>query len=383
MAALKTRVRMPTRRIAHITLSMGQGGIENLILSLLDQLNRQLFSAEVICLEDEGELAEEVRQKGVPLHVFSRKPGLDFRLIWDLARLFRKQKFDVVHTHNQASHFYGCLAARLARVPVVINTEHSRHMIVGYKRRQLEKRLLAMLTDRMVSVSDELYQASIGVDGVPRKKCGVILNGVDINKFESASSPTPSRNKLNLPATARIVSIVARLHPIKNHALLIQAIGHVRECIPDILLIVIGDGEARNDLMKLADSLGLAEHILFLGNRRDIPELLHLSEVMVLCSKSEGLPLVLLEGMAAKRPVIITSGANRAGLIVHDRNGLVSKDDPIDLAEKIVQILSNKVDSQRMAFSAFDDVSARFSIAGAARTYETLYQKMLDNRNIF
>lgn len=365
-------------RVAQMTLTMGQGGIENLIVSMARHQAKSVFQTSLYCLDSGGDLVEPIQLMGAPVRVFARKPGLDLGVIWRLAKSMRSDGIHVLHTHNQAAHFYGCLAARLARVPVVINTEHSRHNTDGLWRRRVEKKVLSWLSSRMVTVSDELRAASIKRDGVSVGKVEVVGNGVDIERFSSVAKAVKRATKkaLGLKPGQKTVCIIARLHPIKNHTLLIQALSRIRQDHPDVHLLVIGDGELKGELEDLTRYLGLGEAVTFLGNRLDIPELMSISNLLVLCSHSEGLPLVLLEAMAAELPVLVTEGANRGGLIRSGENGLVCRAEIDALSQAIVEAFES--DSLgKLARRAQEEVARRFSITQTVRRYESMYLDLL------
>jgi glycosyltransferase involved in cell wall biosynthesis len=362
-------------RVGQVTLTMGQGGIENLILSLTQVVKSESIIFRLYCLDAGGVLLDEAEKLGMQPRVFSRKPGLDWRLILSLAKAFRDDRLDVVHTHNQAAHFYGCLAAKVAGVPVIINTEHSRHYIQHHWRRRFEKRMLSNVTSTMVTVSNELCQLSIEKDGIASDKLVVIVNGVDISRFDGVQDETIKIFRLEngIPPTARILSIVARLHPIKNHSLILQAVKILTTVYPDIRLLIVGDGELRRNLEHLSSDLKIANNVSFLGNRMDVPVILKASDATVLCSLTEGLPLILLEAMAARTLIIVTNRANRSGLIKHGINGLVVGDQPQELANAVSMSINNRSNHFDMTAIAYDQIRAHYAIEETANNYKKLY----------
>ena len=366
---------MKQLRVGQITLTMGQGGIENLIVSLARVADSAQIEYRLYCLDAGGELLAETEKLGMRGRVFSRKPGFDWSLIFSLAQAFREDGLDVVHTHNQAAHFYGALAARVAGVRFVINTEHSRHNIQDHWRRRFEKRMLAKMTTTMVTVSEELRQLSIENDGISPGKLAVIVNGVDIQRFENVRDDAVAalRMEKGVSISAKVLCIVARLHPIKNHTLLLQSVKILTNDYPDIRLLVVGDGDERQSLENLAHELGITNNVLFMGNRSDVPVILKASDAVVLCSRTEGLPLALLEAMAAQTPIIVTKGANRSDLITHGSNGLVAGDQPEELAVTILRCISQKNRSIEMAAVAYSQVMTNYSIEKTAADYLNIY----------
>ena len=374
-------------KLAHITLSMGPAGVEHFIINFARRLNRKCFDLTVGCLDAGGVLLDEIHSLGCSSFVLSRQSGLDWRLVVSLARIFSKQKFDIVHTHNQAAHFYAGLAAKISRVPCLITTEHSRHYIEERRIRRLEKLILSSFTDRWVNVSQELAQLSIEKDGLLSKKVRVIPNGIDIERFRKPMSFYNDYNDiarmkkgLGIPSDAKLAIMVARLHPIKNHKILLQAVAAIKERIKNVHIILVGDGELRDDLMELAQQLGIGNRIHFLGYRQDIPELLWLSDLFVLCSFTEGMPLSLLEAMAAGVPVIIARTANKAGVITDGVNGKVVETDTKALAVGLANILENQDHYKRLAENGFEFVSKHFSLETMMKQYESLYEEILERK---
>lgn len=366
--------------VAHITLSMMQGGIENLILSLCDGMDRTRFSFYIYCLDSGGDLIRNAEEMGIRTRIFSRRPGIDFGLIFQIGKQLKNDGINIVHTHNEAANFYGCIAGRMSKVPVIINTEHSRHYIDGLWRRRLEKRFLSFLTNKMVIVNEELKNISLSRDKISPSKLEVIVNGVDVEKFSQTTINEGEiiRANLGISLNAKVVIIVARLHPIKNHFLLFDAVQQIAREFASLIVLVVGDGEERTKLEGLAIKLGIQNNIIFLGVRTDIPQILKASNVMVLCSQTEGLPLVLLEGMSAKVPIIVTCGANKSGLINDRENGFVCTDTPSDLAKIISGIFSGTVDTSFVKANAYNTVLQCYSIQQTINKYEQLYLKYLE-----
>ncbi len=379
-----------TLKIAHITLTMrdGGGGLESLIVNIARSMDPELYSVTVGCLDHGGSLLDHIHGMNYDSFVTGRRPGIDWKLIFKLARIFTKKKFQIVHSHNQAAHFYAGIAAKLARVPVIVITEHSRHNTELLWRRKFEKRLLYSITDKWIVVSQELAEQSIQEDGLGRDKLQVIRNGVDfsyfnkINKNQEMKSQQAARLKmeLGLPENSQVIIMVARLHPIKNHALFLDAFARLGASFPEAHAIFVGDGECRNELIRKSNALHLADKIHFLGFREDIAELLGVSDVFVLCSKTEGLPVSLLEACAAQVPVVITRPANKACLIENKKNGIEVSDNPDDLADGLATILTHPEDAVEMALKSSKQVKKEFSLTTMTREYENVYMDILTKK---
>jgi len=374
---------MSSANLLHLTLSMGAGGIENLIVTMARHLDNQRFTLTVGCLDSGGILLEEVRSLRCDTFVLSRQGGFDFRLILQLAKILREKKIHILHTHNQAAHFYGCLAGLLARTPVIINTEHSRHYIDGHWRRRVEKKVLSFFTDKIVTVSRELQHQALEKDKISANKLEVVLNGIDLSPYRESNFACSScghhlRDAFGILPEKKIIGIIGRLHPVKNHELLFKALQVVRvqQQMP-VSLLVVGDGELRRTLEELAVTLDIADSVHFTGYRKDIPEILSILDALVLCSHTEGLPLTLLEAMAAGVPVVVTRGANRSGIVQHGRNGLVAEPQVENFAQVIVEILASET-REMLIDQARALVFGEYSISTTIEQYQSLYDNFLD-----
>ena len=370
--------------IAHITLSMGTGGQEKVIVDLVRHMDKDKYKFTIGCIDSGGDLLSQIEQDGHNNFITGRKPGFDVSLIFKLVKLFKQNHVHIVHTHNQAAHFYAGIAAKLARVPVLITTEHSRHNTDKYLRRKIEKLFLYLLTDQWVFVSNEMAEKSLKVDRLPLKKSSTINNGIDIDKYNKTQHSIKRKNRLlselKITDNEFIIIMVARLHPIKNHSLLLKAFALIKHTIPRVRLLLVGDGECRRDLEILAGQLNIIGNIDFLGVRDDVSDILSISNLFVLCSKSEGLPLSLLEASAAGVPVIITKSANKSGYIKHLYNGIEVFGSAQSIADGITYTINNRELTCDMAAKNYTIVDKMFSLKLMLKQYRKLYNNLLNRK---
>ena len=367
-----------TKRVMHLTFSLDVGGLETLLLSFLKKIDRSQYHPMVCTLSDGGQLAREFIENDIEIHSLPKRPGLDPGLVRRLAQLLRAQRVDIVHTHNFGAWLYGIAAGVLARVPV-INTEHSN--VPAHKRLQmLAERPMAALSRYIICDSDAVRQNLQYRQKIPQKKLKLILNGVDVDAFGDTSRSAALKRSLNIPAEAVVLSSIARLAPIKNHLGLLEAIRQLRNLTDTpFRLLIVGDGECRTSLEAFVDTHGLAENVQFLGRRRDIPELLSITDIFVLASLMEGLPIALLEAMASSRPAVVTNvggnteilGAdNRAGILVEPRQNE-------QLACALATLIDNPEQRLRLGQIARARVEKKASLNRMVHEYQGLYQSCL------
>ncbi|MDA3832674.1 MAG: glycosyltransferase [Spirochaetales bacterium] len=369
---------MKKLRIAHITLSMGVGGIESLILNLCESMEGENLHFTVVCLDEGGQLLQRVKDIGAEAIVMERKPGLDVGLIFELVSLFRRRKFDVIHSHNQACAFYAGIAAFLARVPVSVVTEHSRHNTGDHLVRKLEKKFISMLVHTWVTVSNELAEKAVAEDLLAERKIKVIVNGVKLQQGLRHNEDVIRElgGKFNLEQKIIIV-MVARLVPIKNHDMMLDALVTLNQDDDRYILLLVGDGPCRETLELKTHDMNLFSNVMFLGHRKDITKILSCADVFVLCSHSEGLPLALLEASSVGVPVVITEPSNGAGFISDGLNGRVVKQASVPLAGAIRACIEASDDSSAMAAVARTKVVREYSLEKTVQQYKDLYLSLL------
>jgi glycosyltransferase involved in cell wall biosynthesis len=344
------------------------GGAEKLLVEFARRADRQRFDLRFVTLGRRGSLAEEIEACGWPVTALNEPEGLRKWLVVRLAWLFRGWQVDVVHTHNTKAIFYGAPAARLAGVPAVVHTRHGQRYQASRSDNTVF-RFLTRLVDRVVCVSQDSARLS-ATEGITRRQIATIWNGIDVGKF-AYLGPSPGG-----PAV-----MVGRLSFEKDVATLIRATALIVPAEPAFQLAIAGDGECLADLKRLTVELGLAEHVQFLGEIRDIPGLLGRSSLLVLPSLTEGISLTLLEAMARGLPVVATRVGGNPEVVVDGETGyLVPPQQPAKLAERMLDLLRKPDRARQMGRQARARVEAHFQVSEMVARYEALYNDMLRRR---
>ncbi len=290
-------------RVMFCTTSMHVGGAETLLFNLVRRLDPSRFAPELCCLKEAGELGEELAHK-IPVHANLLNHKFDVRIFGRLTKLLRQRQIDALVTVGAGDKmFWGRLAAWRAGVPVVISALHSTGWPDGIT---FLNRRLTPLTDAFVAVADNHARHLLEVERLPSRRIHMIPNGIDIEKYRPLPQEDDLRHQLNIPLAAPLAGIVAVLRPEKNHELFLKVAAQVRREVPDAHFLVIGDGPRRAELEALANQLGMASCVHFLGKRADVAQLLNLLDVFVLCSHNEANPVSILEALATGKPVVAT-----------------------------------------------------------------------------
>ncbi|MCS7306650.1 MAG: glycosyltransferase [Thermoguttaceae bacterium] len=366
-------------RVLFVITCMPVGGAETLLVELVRRMDRQRFRPELCCLKYLGPLGE-LLAKEIPAFTGLLAHKYDLRVLPRLWRLMRRRQTDAVVTVGTGGDkmFWGRLAAWLAGVPVICSALHSTGLP---DRVEWLNRQLAPLTDAFIAVAQTHAQYLAKYEGCPPDRIYVIPNGVDTQRFRPRPKNLPLATQLGIPAEVPVVGIVAALRPEKNHELFLAAARRVSQTRPQTLFLIVGDGQRRADLEQLAASLGLADRVRFTGTRSDIPEVLSLLDVFVLCSHMEANPLSILEAMASGKPVVATSVGSIPEHLQDGKTGfLVPPGNVHRLADRILWLLDHPAQASQMGQLARQHVLCHASIQTTVAGYENLLQSLYQQK---
>ena len=356
-------------RVCHVSLTLKTGGLERILTDIARHHDSSESVPEFLAIREVGRFAEEIRRTGCPVQLL--QPARRIGQIRQMVRLFREGRFDVVHTHNTYPHLYATIAARLAGVPVVVNTRHGQRAGHGWKSRT-QFRWASHLVDRIIAVSDDAARLCVEADGVAARKVTRIWNGIDLSDFSFAG-----------PAAAPIAISVARLSAEKDFPTLLRAVALALRQVPDLRLKLVGDGPERAKLEGLTRELGITSCVEFLGERTDVPSLLAQAGFFVSSSLTEGISLTLLEAMAVGLPVIATAVGGNSEIVDDGVTGhLVPPDDPYTLARAIVSLCGTDHRWPALGQAGRDRVAKHFEVRRMVSDYECLYRELLCGKAI-
>lgn len=364
--------------IIHVLACLDVGGAELLVLDFLKRLNRDKYAPTVCSLKKNGSIEKDFKTAGIPVLVADKKDGIDLSLPFKLARIFCREKIDIVHTHNAAPWLYGGIASRILNSKILFHTEHAN--LYGHdKKMMLAERYLSRITSRVIVDADKVGDFLVNTEKINRNKIELVFNGVDIDKYSNIKiNRVSKRLELGITPEQKLIGIVARLSRVKDHKNLLDAHSAIIKIIPEARLMIIGDGELRVELENYSEAKGLKNHVIFLGTRSDIPELLKILDVFVLCSTSEGLPVTILEAMAAGLPIVATNVGGNPEVIVDNHSGfLVPAKNPQKLAETIISILNDETLACDFGKNGQTRCRELFSLDGMVKKYSELYESAL------
>ena len=369
-------------RVMFLITSMPVGGAETLLVNLIRRLDRTRFLPELCCLKDRGPLGDILAQE-IPTFANLLAGKYDLRILARLARLLRERRIDAVITVGAGDKmFWGRLAARRARVPVVVSALHSTGWPDGIGRLN---RLLTPWTDAFVGVAEPHGRYLVEQEGLPAQKVRVISNGIDVGRFQPRGDRQALRASLGFGPETPLAGIVAALRPEKNHELLLTVAQQVSPRVPGAKFLVVGDGPRRVALAALAQELGVSACVRFLGTRHDIPELLAALDVFVLTSHVEANPVSILEALACGTPVVATNVGSVGQSVIDGLTGhLVAPGDAVAMTEHLVRLLSDPNRAGALGAAGRQHVLAHGSlermVAGYEQLIEEIYASKVDRR---
>ncbi|HEY0075926.1 MAG TPA: glycosyltransferase [Abditibacteriaceae bacterium] len=357
-----------TRRVMQVTWSLVAGGAEIYALTIASRLDKSRFSPRMCAIDQGGAIEGEVQKHGLPYFIMHRQAGIDWRLFGRMHRLLRRQQVKVLQTHHFNQLFYCAPGAKLLGIRI-FHTEHDVEL-AKKPRLRVALRLLSHCCEKMIAIGEEIAQMYRDL-GIAEDKIEIIRAGVELSDFHE--SREEARRELGIEENARVAVIVARLFPEKNHRLLLDAFAKAAQNHPDFHLLIAGEGTETEAIRAQIEALNLGAQVQMLGVRRDVPRLLAAADVFVLSSDREGLPIAILEAMAAARPIVATSVGNVPDVVRDGVSGrLVPPGDKEALAEAIEELLSDATRTKELGQNA-REIARDYDVRHMIARYETLF----------
>ncbi len=354
---------------------MGVGGLPRVAETLCRTIDPARFEVQLLCLNFLGDIGEQLRRDGYTVHDLPRPhAGPDYGASRRIAAIYRQERIDVVHTHNTQALMHGGLAIVQAPGRRLIHTDHARPFPDQFKYHVIE-RVLSTLAHRMVGVSAHTTENLRRYEWIPRRKLETIVNGIDPRLFDRVPDRAALRASVGVATDAELLIVGARLEPQKGLTYLVQAVARLAPQRPRLRLVIAGIGSLQEPLAAEAAALGIADRVHFVGVRHDMAELLQVSDAFVLSSNWEGLPMIVLEALAARCPIVATRVGGVPSAVRDDETGLlVPPQDPQALADAIARTLDDAPGRIRRAAAGRALFDAEFSAAAMSRRYEALYE---------
>ena len=365
-------------RVCLIVPKLQIGGAENQVMQLLEHFDRARVVVSLCCLvHGDREMEERAGRFAEHLFILGFRWRLAAVAFFRLVRFLRWGRFDVVHCHLPLADMLGRIAGRWARVPVLVTTEHGKHLWKQWWHRILE-RLVARFTDLRICVSQDILDIRRRREGTPPEKLVCIPNAVDSGVFRGATRGRAAvMAEFGWDAADPLVLSVGRLVVAKDYPTLVEAVALLCERMPRVRSLIVGEGDRRDEIAGAVERHGVGERMTLTGSRHDIVDLLRAADVFVLSSIREGLPVSLLEAMAAGVAIVATSVGGIPDAISDGESGLLVPPGRVDLLAGAIERCLNDADLRRaLGAAASLEVDRRFGIVSTVERIGSLYRDL-------
>jgi len=371
-------------RIAYVINEMVVGGSQTHLRQVLRLLDRERFEPILVCLSGRGALLEDVRALGVPLFAPAAQLGFQgmhlARRIMATARVFRDQRPVIVHNYLLRANLVGSVAARMARVPVVLCSTRGCHLLSGGQ--LLAAKIGNALADKVMVNAVAVREFVHEHEGCPREKTFVIPSGIDTERF----SPLPLedyKQRLGIAPDRIVVGTVTRQRIRKGVEEFVRAIAAVAQYEPRVHGLIVGEVEEQGEFRAIVQDAGVADRLTLAGRRQDMPEVYAAMDIYVLSSHDEGMSNALLEALAMEKPVVATDVGGTGEVIESGKTGLlVPPKDWQALARTLGSILQQREIWKEFGKAGRKTVVERFSAHSMVRAMERVYVELAESRGV-
>jgi glycosyltransferase involved in cell wall biosynthesis len=366
-------------RTLQLISSAGIYGAENMLVNLARALKQQGCRSVVGVFHNTHnsnvEVAEKAISMGLPVAVFPCRGRADLGAIGVIQDYIQRHGIELVHSHGYKADVYGYGAAKRAGVPIVATCHNWPDKTASLRLYAFLDHLVLKGFPRLVAVSEGVRQ-SLERFGIPQSRVAIIANGIDFETFATARPTFAEEIRKN----GRLaVGVVGRLVPAKGLEYLLRAAREIRELFPETLFVFIGDGPSRHNLEAMTRELRLEANVMFVGKRRDMPGVYASLDVLALPSLTEGMPMTILEALAARTPVVATRVGAVPRIVIPGQTGLlVNPGDATGLRDALVQMLSDRKLREGCGERGQAMVQQNFSSEAMASNYLGLYRAMLN-----
>lgn len=364
-------------RVLHVMESQLIGGAEVMVLGLLNGLDRRDF-LPLLCTMGTDAIVSKAQAIGcqtTTLPLFRGKRDLSF--LRSLIKVFRQHRPNIIHSHFFLPSFYSSIAGTLLNIPVISTFHLCDVMETRFERFCM--RLLICLSKKVVTVCN--FQADHFGLKRDSERLQIIRNGIKTSYAANRISYkqiVEGKRRLKFAEHHKLLICVGNFRKVKGHSILVDAMQMIVKQMPDVHLLLAGDGPLKQQLVMQCRERGIVDNVHFLGFVEDIATVLPLADIFVSPSLSECTSLAIMEAMAAGVPVIATAVGGNIEMIEHGKTGmLVSANSPSEIAKSVQFMLSRKDVAEELARNGVELSSREHSITSMVRSYEGLYRKLL------
>jgi glycosyltransferase involved in cell wall biosynthesis len=363
--------------IVHTEWSDGFGGQEHRILLECGEMMRRGHEALIVCRPD-ADLSSKARQAGIPVAPVPIRSSADMAAVAAMIGIFRKQRATVVNTHSGKDSWVGSIAAKIARIPLLIRT---RHISVPIRRGAFN--LIYRWPDGYITTG-EMIREHLIAKGIPADRVVSIPTGVDLGRFSAGVGVNRIREEFGIAPGTFLISMIGVLRSWKRHDLLLSALRLLKERGVPIYALVVGEGPRREVIATEIREKGISDVALLTGFREDIPEIVAASDTVVLASdRFEGVPQVILQAMAMARPVVASPIGGISEVVRPEETGLLCPaGDARAYGDALARLAGDPDLRERLGRAGRELVLAGFTSAAMGDRTEAFYSRLAGEKGI-
>ncbi|MBF0217611.1 MAG: glycosyltransferase family 4 protein [Candidatus Omnitrophica bacterium] len=379
-------------KVTHIITRLDPGGSSTNTVETVSRLDRKRYEILLIygrTHDPDGLIEKDLAQRGIRyirMDELVREPDpiKDIRAFWKMTGILREEKPDIVHTHSSKGGVIGRWSAFLAGVRVIVHTPHG-HIFYGYFNRfetavyMVAEKITSLITTRLITLTKKGKEEHIELGIISPARIVPIYSGIDIKYFSEFKADREGiRKALGFSGKKVIFGTVARLDPVKGNRYLIEAMGHIKNNVPDQALIIVGGGSEEKALMEMAEDEGIRNDVRFIGHVGDVRPYMAVMDIFVLASLNEGMGRALIEAMAMEKPVISTRTGGIPEVVSDGETGLlVEPADSAGLAREMQALALDPPRARILGARGRKKVTEVFGIDKMVDDIENLYGTLL------
>ncbi len=349
---------MQKKKILHLITGLEIGGTEMMLLKTLPRMQND-FDNRVCCIHGHGPIGKQLEERGVPVYYLDLRHPLDIKIIPRFKKIVQEFKPDILITYLIHADLFGRIFGKLFGVKKIICNQRGK--LLQWEFLRIFDRVTKSLVTKYIVQTEVAKQELMKKLQLSAEKFEIIPNAIDIEEFNFEINKDKKREELGLIPTNIVITCVSKLRRGKGHRYLLEAFEQLSD--KNFHLLIVGDGEQKQELLKKISNYSSKENVHFLGNRNDVKEILKISDVFILPTLGEGMSNAIMEAMAASLPVITTDIPENRILIEHEKNGiLIPKENTSEIVTAIEGILAHTDKAHSIGKSAQEKINKLFSI---------------------
>jgi glycosyltransferase involved in cell wall biosynthesis len=365
------------KNILICTHILDHGGAESITYNIIQKLSKKQYNIIICTLYESGVIGSRLLNQGYPIYSNLMRNKFDVRVLYKLSKICFHHKIHILYIITQPLTLFWCyLIAKICKLPI-ISVIHNTVSLSDAHKFKIYKIFLPLVT-KIVTVARMQMHQLVQNQKLPDSKMSVIYNGVDIEQFNSSVNVIKTKQSLGLNPKNKTVGMVTRFYPLKGIDIFLEAAAKINRIYPSVQFLIIGNGPQMPAMIDLSEELDISHKVHFLGFRENINELIPLFDIAVISSRTEALPLVVLEYMSCGKVVVATRVGSVPELVVHGKTGfLVDPENSTELANKILLLLHNPYLASIMGCHGKYIVSEKFTLEKTVEQTEALFNECI------